>query len=325
MKKIIFFIIIFFIGCNNLNLNPDKYTDISIETSKFKPSKEEIKIPKVVIYKINVYDSTIKQYDIDLVFKNELESFLYSSKSVKLIERETPLTLKEEIELAQEARMSGGNLKEANYLIIGNINSSIYNVEYSKPLNIGSMASLISQKLKALKIPSRYSYKACIIGNIKILKIPENYVSIIIPFKTCVTKSTYEKQNLKKELLLLAVNSIINDVKIKLLNFFKQKGYIYEVRRKGNNVIIKTTLGSQNGAKEGLEVNIYTIKKEKNPLTRKIEISPVKIGKGIITNNITSNSSWIIVKKLKENIKIGDYVRPVYKESLLNKLKKLIR
>ena len=107
-------------------------------------------------------------------------------------------------------------------------------------------------------------------------------------------------------------------LRIPLKNFFARKGYIYEKRVDGGDVILQITLGSKNGAKEGNKVEIYTIKENKNPLTDEVLLEETKIASAVITNKIRPNSSWIMVKDIKkgEKIKMGDFIKIKYSKGL---------
>jgi len=309
----------------NDSLQPRDYFKVNAKVSEYRPTQNEISKPAVLIYSVNTKDSDAKIYNLDAILKSELEGLLSESRNVKLVKRNAKTSIADEIKLSQRAKVLDTDLNEANYLIDVTIESSTYTDEYEDQVNVGKVIGILSKGLKGLTKPSDYKYKACVVGKIKIIKIPEDYVVSTLPFNTCVTRTSYEKEDFKKEMLTEAVREVVNDVRVKLLNIFTQKGFVYEVRKKGSDVILKTSLGSDNGAKEGLEVNIYTIKVEKNPLTGKEVKSVVKIGKGVISDNITSQSSYVIVEDLKEEVKIGDYVRPVYQETVLDKVKRLIR
>jgi hypothetical protein len=126
----------------------------------------------------------------------------------------------------------------------------------------------------------------------------------------------FQKRNdsLVRDAGLRSAQNIQNSLK----NFFSKKGYIYEMKNDGDKIIIKTMLGSNYGAKEGEDVVIYSIKDSINTLTNKTIKTDIKIAKGVISNQITQNSSWIIVDKIFDNKKIqmGDFVKIKYNNDI---------
>ena len=104
-----------------------------------------------------------------------------------------------------------------------------------------------------------------------------------------------------------AVSNAYNSIK----KFFAPRGYIYEVRKNGDELIAKITLGKNQGIKEGMKLNIYDLKKD--PLTGEIE--KYKIGEGKVSNIIFENSCWITVDMDNGELKIGDMVKPNFETS----------
>ena len=92
-------------------------------------------------------------------------------------------------------------------------------------------------------------------------------------------------------------------------------------------MILKTTLGRKRGAKKGESVKIYSLIDDTNSLTGTTTTEAINIGEGTISNQITANSSWIIVDKMFNNYtpKAGDYIKIISEESLWSKGLKLIR
>ena len=64
-----------------------------------------------------------------------------------------------------------------------------------------------------------------------------------------------------------------NDIK----NFFSQKGYIFDAKKNKDDLIIKTTLGSDSGAIEGNKVVIYTKREYINQVSKKKEVIELKM------------------------------------------------
>ena len=128
-------------------------------------------------------------------------------------------------------------------------------------------------------------------GNIKIFRLPHLNELDSFEFGACSSNSHEARtprdakkrdDGLVRESGTKAINNIISSLK----NFFAKKGYIYEMKNNGDKFIIKTTLGTNFGAKEGEDVRIYTIEEFQNSLTGKITTTEVEIGKGKISNQL---------------------------------------
>jgi len=287
----------FFNGCSS-KINPAEFHKIEAPKS-YNPSYNEI------IGKTNVLIADFKGRFADEA-KNYLSYILNNSKSIKLLSRKFK-SIKEEIKLAELAKNSASDLNQADYLIFGRISNVSTSYKYHKPYTYKD------KKGKIHYVRGYYTHKACIDGNLKIIKIPENYIANNLFFGDC----EYENKNSKyfnyNPLIKQAIKNSIYSIKNSLYRFFAKRGYVYEIRKKDDEIILHTTLGSEFGAKEGERVNIYRVKKIKIPFTNKEKIQIIKIGEGIIKIAHPSNS-WILVEEGK-NFMIGDFVRMNYKYS----------
>ena len=159
----------------------------------------------------------------------------------------------------------------------------------------------------------------------KIYAMPEMEILGIINFEDNKTRSedtqnSYSPKKRDDNLMFDATSDGIDQIKNEIQNFFTPKGYILRGRTDGKKFIFETTLGADK-VKEGLDVDIYTIKIDKNPITNKIEKIESQIAKGKVSEKIDSNRSWIIVKQYGENIRVGDYIKVKFHKSILNQFK----
>ena len=294
MLKYVIFLVILFSGCAT-KINPKEFTKIPIPKSPFAPKK--ISKPQILIYKIS--NLTQEKY-LSSLLKSHLQTQL-SLKNIVLLTRK-PLSLKKEIILYQKSLVDNINLNQADFLINASILDTTYSYKYHPPIYWKD------KKGKIHYIPTYYSYKASVKEDIKILQLPNLNIYSTKNFYNCEYSTSKIYQNLKNTLLKKAI--LNNSLKRYFFNTFAPKGYIYEVRKKDNKLIAKTTLTSNDGIKEGMKVYIYTKEKVKNPF--KEEIKEIKIGEGEI-NIVTQKYSWILINKISQKIKLGDYVK-VYKE-----------
>ena len=140
-------------------------------------------------------------------------------------------------------------------------------------------------------------------------------------------RSSYDVVKRNDGLVRAAALEGADTVSYDLKNFFAKKGYIYEARLKGDDKIIKTTLGAKHGAKEGENVEIYAVEDTTNNLTGVTSQETILIGNGTISNQVTPGSSWIIVDEVQDgkNIHAGDFVKIKYEEGFFSKAGKFLR
>ncbi len=294
------FIIIFFLGCAE-KINPNEYHPILAPKAPIQPSSREINFkPNVIIFakNNNFYENKSKEI---------LENLLINSKFVNILNRKS--NIKNEIKLAEDAKATQSNLNQADYIIIENITPKKYSVKYIPPVYYKD------HKGRIHKIPGYYLYKACSNGYINIYTLLPYKLLYSIYADGCYSATTPNYQNIKKYMLLNSLKEAINNEKYTIYKIFTPKGYIFEIRKKDNELILHTTLGYKNGAKQYEHVTIYEKKLIKLPFNNKKIIEEIKIGEGIISNVINQNDSWVIVKKYKTMPKIGDYIKMNYKFS----------
>ena len=299
MYKFIIIFALFFAGCS-YKINPNEYHPIIAQKAPIQPTKREIEFkPNVIIFtkNNNFYEKKAKEI---------LQAILINSKYVNILNRNS--SIEDEIKLAENAKATNSNLNQADYIIIENITPKSYFYKYIPPKYYKD------KKGKIHKIPGYYKYEACSSGYINIYNVLPYKLIKSIYANGCYYTTTSHYQNIKKYVKLRSINSAINNVKYSLYKFFTPKGYIFEIRKKDDELIIHTTLGMKNGAKEGERVNIYEKVIQKLPFGNTL-IEEKKIGEGIISNVINENDSWIIVKKYNKIPKIGDYVKMNYKYS----------
>ena len=292
---------LFFLGCAP-KINPNEYHPIIAQKAEILPTQREIKKkPNVIIFNKNnnFYEKKAKE---------DLENLLINTNYINILTRNS--NIKTEIKLAENAKATNSNLNEADFIIIEDITPKTYNEKYTPP------KYYTDKKGHTYKIPGYYSYEACSNGYINIYNVIPYQLVKSIYADGCYSTTTSTHQNLKEEIKLNSIKESINNVKENLYKFFTPRGYIFEIRRKDNEYIIHTTLGISNGAEKYAKVNIYTRKIVHIPFSHKKIIEEQKIGEGIISNIVNDNNSWIIVKEIKQPLKIGDYVKMNYKFSL---------
>jgi len=310
MRYFVYIFFLFFTACS-LKINPAEFHKVNAPKAKYLPSQNELQSQKVLI--LNVTSDDPKGAFLIPEYKNLIES-LISQTSAVLVRRNKKTTLQEEILYSQEAELSSSNIDNANYIITAKIVSTNYHYTYHKGYYWKD------KKGHTHYSPPYYSYEACVGAQMKIIKIPQNYIVKTLYLNGCAYDTSRNLVNLSRMLLEKALIEAVDSIKTDIKNIFAKKGYIIEIRKKDDTTIIKTTLGKKDGLKEGDEVAIYTIKESPNPLTGKPYKEIIKIGNAEVSNVIHENASWLVVKDQKEPVKLGDFVKPVYEKSFFERL-----
>ncbi|GAB6075059.1 hypothetical protein [Nautilia lithotrophica] len=299
--------VLLFLGCSS-KINLADYRPTFVPKNSVAPTDFSPKIKKISIVRFPKYN--YRHLDLSQNATYRLSFLLQNSKFVKVLRIIDENQINDEIKTAEIAKETKSDIG-ADYLIKG----SILNVTYTPKYHRGYyyyVKNKNGQKIRKYS-PPYYSYEACTQINIQIFNLPEFNNDYDRIFSAC----SYYSDNISytrfySNLIIKALNKTISNAYNSIKKFFAPKGYIYEVRKNGDDLIAKITLGANQGMYEGLKLNIYDLKKD--PVTGEIE--KYKIGEGEVSNIIFGNSCWITID-LDDNkqLKIGDMVEPNFDTS----------
>ena len=326
---------VFFTGCG-AQLNLPEYSKAPLPKTAHMPSKSALQghEAKVIMMPLDNNEISVAQKaKLGNSMISKINSELAEGKSVKIVKRVHKSSysqlLSKEIAASELSKELGTNVGQADFIVTGQISNATYNHTFTEGYNYVCKDS--NGNKRTCYMPPKMSYESCVEGNIKVFKLPTLSEAFSKPFDECSRTSTEVRSSREvvrenNGLVRKAGLEAADTASYPLKNFFAIKGYIYEKRVKGDDVIIKTSLGLKEGAIKGAHVNIYSVIDDANSLTGKTSMETVKIGEGTVSDQITSNSSWIIVNKMFNNYtpKAGDYVKIVQKESIWSKGLKLI-
>jgi TolB-like protein len=300
------------------------------------PSKERLMsndLPKVIVMDINDNGIEIaRQSKLGKSIATNINTNLAKAKSVKLIKRVENISyekmISNEIKAAELSKEIGADVGQADYILTGQISNATYDHTFRE----GYYYNVTTKEGKELRYqPPAITYKACSMGNIKIFMLPTLEEAETFEFNECSStseeaRSAYQAKKRNDGLVRKSASEAADTIKYPLKNFFAKKGYIFEMMKDDDNIIVKTTLGKQFGAIEGEEVDIYSIETFENSLTGESKKTEVKIATGTISNQLNKDFSWIIINNVMENkeIKAGDYIKIKYEEGMWSKLGKSI-
>ncbi len=324
LKTCLYGVFLSFVGCGT-SINLSEYNPHILHKAKYMPSKQEMlnnKGAKIVV--ADVDDSGLKlarKAQLSTTMGNMIKQVFANDKTALVLERVDKLSykqrVKEEIKLAELGAQSEDDVGQADYILRGKLSKATLRSNYYP----GYYYYVYVDKKKVKRYaPPRRTYTACVGGSIRIFSLPQLEVKKSIGFNRCSTKSengagVYYAKSSDDGLMSQAAQRAIKQASYDLRNFFAKKGYIYQSKIKDEDIIVKTSLSKQFGAKEGEDVEIYSTKSESNPLTGQSHKIDIKIGDGRISNQINDEYSWIIVDEIKdgETLHIGDYVKVKYK------------
>lgn len=332
---LLIFTIFFLYSCSSSSIKLNEYSLHNLKESSNMPSQDALKnkTTKVLILELSNNNINIAtQAKLGKSLSSKLETVLAQAKSVQVVKRLASNNynkmIENEIKAAELAKEVGSDVGQADYIITGKVSNATYNYSFKEgyyyKIKIKSGTKLVYQ-------PPVVRYKACVNGNVKIFSLPEfNEVKSIV-LDECSSyseevRSPRDAKSKNNSLLREAGEETIAKASYPLKSFFAKKGYIYASKIKDDEIIVETSLGLDSGAKPDEEVEVWSIEKYVNPLSKVSTKIEVKVANGTISNQITSVSSWIIIDDIMDgkNIHIGDYVKIKYEEGFFSSFGRLI-
>lgn len=322
---------ILFTGCGTAISNINAYNKKPLKPTKFMPSKDMISgksLPKVIIMDLDDSPSkTAAQADLGKSLAGNINSQLSKGKSVDILKRVKKADITEELKLAELSDAMGGEeLGSANYIIGGKITNASFTREFQ------AKKGYRNKRGRYVVIPAKLHYTTSVKGYVKIYQLPSLHVVGTFDFEDNKARSeeaptsflgfgrtdTSHKATRDDGMVREAGADAANTLRLPLKNFFAKRGYVFEKRSDGDDVIVKVTLGAKNGAKEGETVYFYTQEESLNPLTGESYIETIKIGEGTISDQVRPETSWIIVEEVYEGkeLRAGDYMKIEYEKEM---------
>jgi len=266
------------------------------------------------------------------------ENILSESRLVKLADRNAYKKLAKEIALIEMSETGAYKGPVAvDYAVSGDIATAGFSHKF-----IAAKSSYNPSTKRFSRTPAKNKYTASFTGNVKIYALPSLEVIEVIPlagedyrledavenrswFKTEVDTSNIKKED--NDMIRKAAADSLDAQRHVLKNIFSslRRGYILDKKSDGKKVVFKIGLGKKGGIEHGQKVNIFTKQKDKNELTGEVSIEEIEMGKGVVTNIITTNNAWILVKDkaIADQIKIGDYVTVAFKRKFSRHMKSI--
>jgi len=317
--------VLFFSGCGTAIENLNAFKQDHIQKSEVMPSAKEITSGKhkVIIMDVEGYGVSSQ---LGQTLTREIESEIVSDQSVELLDRAASNRFKREIKLSEMNGVSTNDnvlLQSADYAIVGELRKASFTSQYVKR-TVG-----VDGNGKKFEVPSHFIYKAEVSGQIKIYELPSMKIKKTVPFsatKTRAEDSNYGNRGLKSDPALVSKAAVagIHKAKYEIKNFLTPKGYLIGARSLDSDRIIRLSLGSNNGIKEGDKIEIFTKTIVVNQLTDKEMVEERKIGFATVSDQIDSTTSYARLDSVNEGdtIHIGDRVSVLYEKSFMENFKR---
>jgi hypothetical protein len=239
---------------------------------------------------------------------------------MEIVDRNVSGKLKDEIELAavKESDKAYEGPDVADFAISAVLGNASWSSNYIEP------STYTDKKTgKPVTIPGMHVHGAKANLTIRIYELPTLRLIDTVAAEGSVTKlaqASRASPTRGAELMRAAAQEGVVDSRDAILNQFAAKGYVSERRVNAEAKVsyFRTLLSKRSGAKPGQEVEVVTVQKSVDPLTGKTTIGEYKVAKGVMSQAIAEDHSWIIVTDPKEaaQVHLGDIVRAKFEKSI---------
>ena len=318
-------------GCTTVDLS--KFHDADLKEAEIMPNKAQLNQQriKVVVFEA---DEGQNQYarnaHLGETFAKALEKEI-TEAGTEIVDRNMAGKLKDELKLA-EVRGSGNykGPEVANYVVRGKLSSAEPTTTFHEATNQKGLDG------KYTYVPAYYEHVGKVGGIVNVYEIPS--LRLINTFTVQGTASVQDQANWRNwyanrefdsggKLLRDATFAAIKLENHQLKNIFAPKGYVVERRTDGEKSIFKVLMGQGQGVKTGDKVVIYSLRHKHNALTGKDEIDELPVSTAKVSDQVTDTFSWVAPddKESSEKVRLGDYVKVQYDQSIASKINGLLK
>ena len=314
-------------GCASTKISDlNTYQKVPLQTLENMPSKAALLGAKSRVIILNLEDKKWPGAGEEVADK--VAQQLNSTKNVQIVDRSLASSLGKEIELAEMKGRTGYKGQDvADFAITGKVIGGGAGIKFT------AASTWKDDKGEYHTSPATCTTSGQVAFSLKIVQMPSLEVIKIIDQKanaSSIQDATWGgcsplTQGAANGIVSAAIGNAIQKAHTELKNQFAPSGYVIDHRKHDKDNIFKATLGSTSGAKEGLSVEFIRNVQDKNALTGQTTIEQVKIAEGIISDQIGSNFSFLIVKDAAKANKIllGEKVQVKFEDSFMDGLNKL--
>jgi len=245
-------------------------------------------------------------------------SQLMNDAGVKIIDRETGDTLKQELKAYEASgRSTGLALDVADVVLSPVIVSATHEAIYTP----GRYEKKSKKSNKYEWISAKCSHKTEVSGYIKIYDMPSMAQRKQIELERNISFDTKTNRrdcaitiDMLNDFIVTTTKEAIRNKANNLKNEFSSHGYVLEYRSLDDTHYIKINQGRELGLVQNVKIEFIRTFENKDSLTGDIARNEFVLGYGEVTDLIHSNSAWVAVSdSLASQIKRGDKAKVVFK------------
>ena len=308
-------------GCATQIKDIGAYRQAPMADTDLMPTAEQMqsKRTKVLVFEADDKAVTDRLKGAGLLKARKIEEVL-SGSSVEIVDRSLAVKLRDEISLAEA---KGDGLTSYS----GPEVASIAVRAFITDVGAGSKytpASQFEYKGKVYQVAQSCNYTGYATGGIRVYEVPSLRLTGTFALKgnVSVSESAYcrDDQSVLTGLARQAVEDSVHRNRADLKNMFAPKGYVVEKRTMDKKVIFKVMIGKTHGAASQDKLTFYTVRKNENRLTKKVEFEEMPITTGVLSDQIGEDFAWIVPDDLDKSrqIRLGDFVKIVYKKGFFD-------
>lgn len=310
-------------GCATTIKNLGEYKSSPMMEADILPTPEQMESTRTKVVVFDADDGAVRQRDTTsgAVMTRSVESVL-SHGGVEIIDRSLATALRDEVTLA-EAKGTGeySGPAVAAYALKPVLSNANYFTSFTQAARYCD-----PKTKKCFVIPPSCSHSASMNGSVRIYEVPSlrllNTVAVSGGASYSTETNYCEKSaDIAKQLINQAIENGVNNYRTDLQNLFAPKGYVVEKRTLGSKVIFKVMFGQSQGAKSQNKLKFYTLRREENAFTKKVDYEEIQVAEGVISDQISANYCWVVPddKDDAKKIRLGDYVKIFYERSFFGR------
>jgi len=318
-------LVVLFTGCGTAIDNLNAYQPMPIQKAELMPSQKALAGEKFKVVVMSVEDAgfkVAKGANLGRALTKMLENEIGRDQSIEILDRSVAQRFENEIKLDEMNGVPPGEnilLDSANYIVVGELKNASFTSRFVQK------RYWIDDKGRRHVIPAHYVYTAEVDGQIKIYESPSMKIKKIISFSDNKSRSEDSRflgnrVYIDNGLINKAGEDAIHSARIELKNFLAPRGYLIGARSYKGDTIIKISLGSDNGIKEGDTINVTTKKIVVNQLSEVREEELYKVAEATVSDKIQKKTAWAHLDRVVEGeeIRLGDEVKVVYSKGFLD-------
>jgi len=315
-------------GClasNTLELPPDQWPVVELAPAEVVPDLTGDRLnrrTRVVVMEV-ADSSSAPRAGLNNFATAALEQVL-GVAGVEIVDRKVASRLDQEIRLIETrggASSSYNGPEIAEYAITVALGAASFGSQYV------AASSYVDKKTgKPVVTPASHTHAGRSAMTLRIYELPSLRLVSSIPTEGSVALLSQQAPASPAQgadLMRAATESAVKDKRAEVLNEFAPKGYISERRAREKKSIFRALISRQTGAKKGDEVEIFSLRRSVDPLTKRTITDQSLVATGRVSDVVGEESSWVIVddEKAAARVRRGDVIKVKHNMAWYEKIK----